>query len=120
MCFKVSVGSYKYHDGLVLMHFSTELSGMYDNQETANFLFEQMVIATDYYNQSNLYMGDYFTEHYLLFHMTRKYQIFLVTLYLPSVSLVALRYALFCHIFLLTNPSRKGFARLILGHLARL
>ena len=73
------------------MIYSVQLSGMYPAQETANFIFSDFKHETDYYNNTMPYMEDLFTEHCINLHMTRKYQIFLVTLYLPSVSLVALR-----------------------------
>ncbi|XP_075248927.1 glycine receptor subunit alpha-1-like [Convolutriloba macropyga] len=91
----IRIGTYKYHDGLVRMLYSVQLSGMYPNQETANFIFADFHHDKDYMNSSMPYMDDIFTEHWIYMHMTRKYQIFLVTLYLPSVSLVALSWVNF-------------------------
>ena len=91
----ICIGSYKYHDALVGMRWSNELSGMYEDQFTANFFMEGYRNVTDYYNVTLPYLEDNFTEHCFNITIHRKYNIFLVTLYLPSVSLVALSWVNF-------------------------
>ena len=45
----------------------------------------------DYESSTNTYMGDLYTEHVLWIRMSRKYQIYLLTIYLPSSSLAVLK-----------------------------
>ncbi|XP_075263357.1 glycine receptor subunit alpha-4-like [Convolutriloba macropyga] len=93
----VCIGSYKYHDQLVKMTWSADLSGMYDNQATANFMIrnESVLSVLNAENKSMPFIGDVFTEHCFEIVIDRKYNIFLVTLYLPSVALVALSWVNF-------------------------
>ena len=91
----ICIGSYKYHDGLLSMRWSNNLSGMYTDQFTANFFMEGYEGASDYYNKTLPYLSDMFTEHCFNITIHRKYNIFLVTLYLPSVSLVGLSWVNF-------------------------
>ena len=93
----VCIGSYKYHDGLVKMTWSSKLSGMYEHQSTANFIIrnESTWSVLNAVNKSMPFIGDIFTEHCFEIIIDRKYNIFLVTLYLPSVALVALSWVNF-------------------------
>ena len=93
----VCIGSYKYHDQLVRMTWSPDLSGMYDHQATANFMIrnESSWSVLNAQNKSMPFIGDIFTEHCFEIVIDRKYNIFLVTLYLPSVALVALSWVNF-------------------------
>ncbi|XP_063721431.1 gamma-aminobutyric acid receptor subunit delta-like [Symsagittifera roscoffensis] len=105
----ICIGSYKYHDGLVQMRWSNDLSGMYPDQFTANFFMEGYRGEQDYYNITMPYLADNFTEHCFDIILHRKYNIFLVTLYLPSVSLVALSWVNFW-IDYKAIPARAGLS----------
>ena len=72
-------------------------SGMYERQSTANFIIrnESTWSVLHAVNKSMPFIGDIFTEHCFEIVIDRKYNIFLVTLYLPSVALVALSWVNF-------------------------
>ena len=66
--------------------------GMSSSQSTADFFFRDFNISKDY---SGFFRASefqtYVSSHTLKFHMSRKYQVFLLTIFLPNAILTVLR-----------------------------
>ena len=91
-CFvQIRMGTYKYYDDQLRLRYAPRLSGMYSNQSTANFIFNDFDLSKDYSWIDAPYMGDIFREHVITIRMARKYHIYLLTIYLPASTLAVLR-----------------------------